>query len=414
MNYKIPALCLLGLSFLYQIFTSALSRKSIRNPVPENVADIYDEATYKNWRNYTAEKERLNVYGTIAAFALQFLLILFDAYSAVVHGITNVYSQVMLVILLFVASDALIGLPFSYIDTMLIEQKYGFNHTTRKTFVSDTVKQFIIGYLLSCSLICLLALIHRSLGDWILILFTAVLAVFVLLMTFLNPIFTKIFNKFTPLPEGSLRGKLTALLEKYGYRVKSIDVMDASRRSTKSNAYFTGFGRMKTIVLFDTLLDAMDEDEVCAIFAHEMGHGLHRDTLKMQLMNLLNIVMIVVLLWLTVRTPAIYGSFGFGTVNYAFAFILLALSELPVFQPLLGLITNAYSRHAEYCADRQAVRDGYGEPLARSLKKLCKENFADLSPSPLLVKLTYSHPPISQRLRAIEEAIAALPQRAAK
>ena len=126
---------------------------------------------------------------------------------------------------------------------------------------------------------------HKSLGDWMIVVFTAVMTLLVLGISFLSPILTKIFNKFTPLEDGELKDKLTALLEKHGYKVRAIQVMDASRRSTKSNAYFTGFGKMKTIVLYDTLIEQMTTDEICAVFAHEMGHGLHKDTLKNQIFS---------------------------------------------------------------------------------------------------------------------------------
>ena len=224
-----------------------------------------------------------------------------------------------------------------------------------------------------------------------------------LFFSFLYPFFSKIFNKFTPLEDGELKQRLTALLEKNGYQVRAIQVMDASRRSTKSNAYFTGFGKMKTIVLFDTLVQAMTPDEICAVFAHEMGHGLHRDTLKNQVLTFLQVLILGALAWLTLRTPAIFSSFGFSQINYGFALILIMSVEFALIAPLFGLFTSWVSRRAEYRADAQAVKEGCGEALVSALKKLAKENFSNLAPSPLLVKLEYSHPTLSQRIDAIEK-----------
>ena len=232
--------------------------------------------------------------------------------------------------------------------------------------------------------------------------FTAVMTVLVLGIAFLSPVLTKIFNKFTPLADGELKDKLTALLEKHGYKVRAIQVMDASRRSTKSNAYFTGFGKMKTIVLYDTLVEKMTTDEICAVFAHEMGHGLHKDTLKNQIFSTIQMFLMAVLAWLTLRTPEIFTSFGFDGINYGFAFVLIGF-EFALFSPLFSLLVNAYSRKAEYRADQQAVKEGYGAALISGLKKLTRENFGELAPDPLLVKLTYSHPTLSQRITAIEE-----------
>ena len=191
------------------------------------------------------------------------------------------------------------------------------------------------------------------------------------------------------------------LLEKHGYQVKAIEVMDASRRTTKLNAYFTGFGKLKTIVLYDNLVNAMTPEEICAVFSHELGHGLHKDVLKQQIMNFGNLLLMAVVVWLAIRVPGLHEAFGFDGVNYGFAYILLAVG-LGLVQPLTGMAMNAYSRFAEYRADRQAVEEGYGVPMVAALKKLAKENFAHLAPSRVNVVLEYSHPPLSDRIARIE------------
>ena len=160
---------------------------------------------------------------------------------------------------------------------------------------------------------------------------------------------------------------------------------------------------MKTIVLYDTLVQSMTTDEICAVFAHEMGHGLHKDTLKNQILSFVQMLILGVLAWLTLRSPEIFRSFGFDTVNYGFAIFLIMGVEFALIAPLFGLLVNWHSRKAEYRADAQAVKEGYGASLVSALKKLAKENFADLSPHPLLVKLEYSHPTLSQRIEAIEK-----------
>ena len=286
---------------------------------------------------------------------------------------------------------------------MKIEQKYGFNKTTIKTLIMDTVKETILSVILLFGLICLFILLHQALHDFVLLVFAVVLFGLVLVFTFLSPVFSKIFNKFTPLPEGELRNKLVDMLEKHGYHVRDIKVMNASKRTTKSNAYFTGFGKSKTIVLYDNLLKIVDDDEIVAIFAHEMGHGLHKDTLKGSLLSLLNIFIIVVLGWLLVKFPVIHQDFGFLSVNYGFALILLMDCLLPLISILLGLIGSIHSRKAEYRADEQAYQEGYGNQLISALKKLTRENFGDLSPHPLVVLLHYSHPTLLQRYKHIEE-----------
>jgi STE24 endopeptidase len=176
--------------------------------------------------------------------------------------------------------------------------------------------------------------------------------------------------------------------------------MDASRRTTKVNAYFTGFGKMKTIVLYDNLLTSMTEDEICAIFAHELGHGLHKDVLKSQLLNIVYMLLIGAMAFGVLSVPALYSEFGFGEINYGFTYILLGIG-LSVLQPLTGLAINAFSRSHEYRADRQAVAEGYGVAMISAFKKLAKDNFSHLSPSKINVVLEYSHPPISDRVDAV-------------
>ena len=178
--------------------------------------------------------------------------------------------------------------------------------------------------------------------------------------------------------------------------------MDASRRTTKLNAYFTGFGKMKTIVLFDNLVNAMTVKEICAVFAHELGHGIHKDVLKNQLFSILSYTVMGLTALLLVKFPAFYSQFGFSEINYGFTFILLGIL-LNLIQPLLSLITNANSRKAEYKADDQAVIEGYGEEMISAFKKLAKENFANLAPSKLNVLLEYSHPPLNLRIENVRK-----------
>ena len=403
MNYKLIVLILLTVEYLYSLLLIVFRIRSMKNPVPANVADVYDPDTYRKWRNYKGEKSRLSVISETASFIIAFLLMALDAYAAFAGLFPQTLFLQMLEVLLLGALSELPLIPLSYYDTMGIEEKYGFNRTTRKTFCLDQVKGFLIGLLISLIIGSLLLWIHQALGDLMIVVFAAAVTALILAIAFLYPFLSRIFNKFTPLEDGELKEKLTGLLEKHGYKVRAIQVMDASRRTTKSNAYFSGFGKMKTIVLFDTMLEQMTTDEICAVFAHEMGHGLHKDTLRNQGLSFLQMLVIGVLAWLTLRTPELWPAFGFDSVNYGFAMILIMGVEFALIAPLFGLLTNYLSRRAEYRADRQAVQEGYGEELISALKKLSRENLSDLAPSPLLVKLEYSHPTLSQRIEAIRK-----------
>ena len=405
MNYKLLFLFLFTLEHVYQLVLNLVQARSANNPTPANVADVYDAETYQKWRAYHGEKSKLTIWRTIASWALTMVLLACNFHAAAASIFPQgVFMQMLGVVLAQTLVETVVFLGFSWVDTMVIEQKYGFNRSTVKTFVIDQIRGFIIEMVLSVLLLSLLAWLHISMGDWVVVLFTGVVFALTLGISFLyGPVFSRLGNKFVPLEDGELKDKLMALLNKHGYQVKAIEVMDASRRTTKLNAYFTGFGKLKSIVLFDNLLNAMSTDEIVAVFAHELGHGLNKDVLKQQIMNLGNLLLMAIAVWLTVREPAMHEAFGFAEVNYGFAFVLLG-GLLGLIQPLTGMAMNAYSRHAEYRADAQAVKEGYGEALIGGLKQLAKENFSNLAPSKALVVLEYSHPPLSERIAAFEKA----------
>ena len=406
MNRKLLILILMTLQHIYQLVLHIVQNRSANNPTPANVADVYDRETYEKWKRYSAEKGRLGLVSTVISWVMMLVLLCTNAFAAVAALFpAGVFMQLLAVLLFHAVVEALVNAGLNYVSIMIIEEKYGFNRSTVKTFVTDQLRDLLLELLLSVALIWILSGLHRGLGDWMILLFAGVVFCITLLISFLYPIFSRIGNKFVPLEEGELRDKLMALLNKHGYQVKAIEVMDASRRTTKLNAYFTGFGKMKTIVLYDNLVNTMSTDEICAVFAHELGHGLHKDVLKQQVMNFGNLLLMAVVVWLAVREPMLHEAFGFTQVNYGFAYILLGVG-LGLVQPLTGMAMSAYSRFAEYRADRQAVEEGYGEALINGLKLLAKENFSHLAPAKLLVVLEYSHPPLSERIAAIEQALA--------
>ena len=410
MNYKLVALIAVAIAFLFDTYMEWLKMKSAGREIPDNVKDIYDEESYRKWLAYYREKMKVSFIRHIVMYLITFVIIGLDVYANIIKqlSLTGDYLAAIGVLVADMLISLIYSVPCEYADSMVVEQKYGFNRMTKKTFFTDQIKDVIIGLALTCGICCLFILIHHALGAWLLPAFTGVMLIFVLLLVFLSPAIGKIHNKFEPLPEGELRERLTRLLSENGCTVKAINVMDGSKRSSKANAYFSGFGRSKTIVLYDTLLEQMSDDEIVAVFAHEMGHNKHKDTLKMYGMNILNIVVYVLLAWALVSMPEIYRDFGFDRVNYGFAFFLLSTVCLSLLSPLLGLFSSAFSRRFEYAADRFAAENGYGEALASALKVLSKNSFSCLTPHPLLVALTSSHPTVSQRIAALEKESGAL------
>ena len=390
---------------LYGIVLNIVQHRSASNPTPENLKDVYDDETYAKWKKYEAEHSRFSILSSTVTGIVMLALLATDAYSAVAALLpAGDHTGLISVIVFATLVTTVFEIIESYVTNMVIEQKYGFNKTTTKTFVADRIRSFLLNLLIS-TLICYVILGSYSLvGVWMIPIFAGAMFCFSLLISFLYPILSRIGNKFTPLEEGELRESLESLLTKHGYKVKAIEVMDASKRTTKLNAYFTGFGKLKTIVLYDNLVNSMTPDEICAVFAHELGHGLYKDVQKLQLINLVNMALMGTVAYLAVSIPELHTAFGFEGVNYGFAYLLMG-SGLGIVQPFMSLIINGRSRFGEYRADRQAVSEGYGEAMISALKKLARENFAHLSPSKINVILEYTHPPLAERIAAVEKEL---------
>lgn len=406
MNLRLLIIIAVVFSGIYNTVLNIVRFRSASNPTPASVSDVYDSETYAKWKRYSAEHSILNLVSDAIGFVISLMLLLTNLYALFASIFPmGIFWQMFAVILLETIVSTVVDCIVSYISTMKIEEKYGFNKSSMKTFLFDRIRSLILSFLLSLGLSGLIiALNNSSIGDWMILVVTALLFIFTLIISFLYPVFSRIGNKFTPLEEGELKDNLMALLTKHGYKVKSIEVMDASRRTTKLNAYFTGFGKMKTIVLYDNLVNSMSTEEICAVFAHELGHGLNKDVLKNQILNIANLLIMVLIAWICVKEPTFYTEFGFTDVNYGFAYILIG-ALLGFIQPITSLLINLSSRRAEYRADRQAVLEGYGEAMIAALKKLARDNFSHLAPSKLNVALEYSHPPLANRIEAVQNLI---------
>ena len=402
--FKIIALVLIGIIFLFTLFINVRSYLARKRPIPEEIKDVYDEETYRKWKAYSADKILVKMIVSIVSTIVTIPLIVADVFALASKNIDNHYFSTLIVLAIYVGVSLVIALVGDYFLKIKVEGKYGFNKSTMKTFIGDCVRKSLITIFLFAGLTLLFIGIYESMGDYVLLLFSGILFAFILLVGFIFPLLSKASNRFMSLEEGELRTRLMGLLTKNGYVVKDIKVMDASRRTSKSNAYFTGFGKTKTIVLYDNMLKTLSEDEIVAVFAHEMAHGLHKDSLKRSALSLFNIVVLVILTWLLVRFPEIYKDFGYNDVNYGMAVILLLECLVPVVFTFLSIPTQALSRYQEFKADEAAVKEGYGDQLVSGLKKIYKDSLGDLNPDPLVVTLSYSHPTLHQRIKNIEKA----------
>lgn len=387
---------------VYEWFLTYIDIKGADRALPDNVKDVYNEEEFNKWKAYNKENIKLGIVEDITSKILSFCLIAFNLYAFIFYFFqVNDYLKYLCLIVTVTFLETLISVPFDYYDTFVIEEKYGMNKSTRLTFVLDLIKSLVIGIVLSFIFISIIKYLYDRFGNNGAILIIIVTIWIALLLAVCIMQILKIFNKFTPLEEGELKDKLIALCKKYDIEVKKIVVKDASRRTTRANAFCTGLGKKKTISLDDNLVKDYTIDQIVAVFAHEFAHAKYKHTIKTLPFGILKTVFMLIIFIALLNFESVSLSFGFHERNYMIAQLVLVFITWPI-DILLDYIGNSLSRKHEYEADAFAAREGYGEMLISALKKLNKESLSDINPHPLIVKLTYSHPTLSERITAIK------------
>ena len=400
---KIIIIAIFLLMELFGFLLEFLNYKNRNAPLPENVKDVYDEETYTKKTAYEMDNLRLRIISGICGLGIMLAVLAFNLHYFF-FDLLNIESLYLRVYFMF-AMVSLISLPlgilFGAIKTFKIEAKYGFNKSTVGTFIGDIVKQQLIMGVVVLGLLSLFMLLHGALDNWVFLIFFFVLVAVMLFIVFFMHFFSKIFNKFTPIEEGSLKEKIDALAIKTNFPVKRVFSMDASRRSTKLNAYFTGFGRNRTIVLYDTLIEKFTEEEVISVLAHEIGHAKKRHTLISMPMSFSVMALLLLAAYFVVNQGAISTAFGFTELNIAFNLFVLMILASPVLT-LLQIPRMAVSRAFEYTADAYETRYAGKKTAISALKKLYREDYGNLTPHPFVVLIRHSHPTLTQRIAGIE------------
>ena len=397
------------LEFAVSSVLSWLNGKWMTHPVPSVLEGLYDEEKYRKQQDYMRVNKRIAWIERCVMLVIT-MAVLLTGVLGWLDDLTAKWSHSLLLQLLiffaiYVVASAIISLPFSYYDTFVIEERFGFNKTTRKTFWLDTLKSLLLTLFLGGLLLSVVYLLYSYLGQAFWLWATGVIAVFMLFFSlFYSNLIVPLFNKQKPLENGPLRTAIEEAAGKMGFSIKNIYVIDGSKHSTKANAYFTGFGMKKRVVLYDTLIEQLTTEEIVAVLSHELGHYKHHDTIKN---TILSILMVAVNLWvfsLLVDNPDLSHALG-GTRDHSFALSLIAFSLL--FSPIdlvLDPILNGFSRRCEYRADAFATQNDYGEALISGLKKLSANTLSNLTPHPAMVWMEYSHPTLAQRIEAIMKA----------
>ncbi len=402
---EIFILSLIIVTFIFDSFLSILNYRNKDAKIPEEVKDVYDEDEYQKWHQYNMENFRLSMISKLVNLVVIICFLLFEVFPIFFKLASNLSSSIYLQTLIFLGIygliDFIIGIFFSYYRQFSIEERYGFNKSTIKTFIGDKIKAIILTIILGGGLITLLLSLYKNTGDtFYLFAWLAIIAIILFINLFYVKLFVPIFNKLRPLEDGELKDKIVEFAENVGYEISKISIIDASKRSTKLNAFFSGFGKMKQVVLFDTLLDKMNTDQIVSVLAHEIGHSKHKHIIKNLFMMLIQISLFLFVLLYSVNTLS--QTFGFNNVNFGFGLIIFMLLLSPI-SIIIEAITSPISRRFEYQADRYATINGYKNEMQEALKILSRENFANLTPHPLFVAIKYSHPPTAYRIRAIQK-----------
>ena len=403
--FKFILLGLILLEYAWSLVTHFLTESQRKKPLPDCVKGIYDDEQYARWVAYTKEKKRMRFYHNIFMTLFTLAVFAFDAFAWVYNaiGVTGTWGAVILMVAFAVVSH-LLELPTSYYFTFVIEEKYGFNKSTKKTFWFDQLKSLILNVILNTALMLFANNLQRLMGMWMALGMFVGLMLVMVVTSFFSLFFQKLFYKFTPLPEGELRDRLMGLFAAHGYTAKEIYVMNASKRTTRANAFCTGLGKGKKIALFDNLVEGYTEDEITAVFAHELGHAKHRDTLKLVGLQAIIYAAMSLLITFMLTSETVSLALGFDTYNAAGAFIALSAVVLGPVMTILMAPINILSRRFERAADTFAVDNGLGDPLVDALTRLHRDSLADLNPHPFLSAIGDSHPTLGERIQVVRSA----------
>jgi STE24 endopeptidase len=400
-------LAIVCVNFLFDQVLDYLNTKKFNDPIPKALKDVYDETEYKKSQNYKADTNKINQWSSWLSFIGIVLFLVFDGFAYVDNLARSFTSHPVLVALLFfgiitLASD-IISTPFNYYSTFVIEEKYGFNKMTKKTFWLDKLKGLSLGSILGGLLLSLIIWFYQMFPENFWIYALIIVALFSVVMNmFYAKLIVPLFNKQTPLEEGSLRDKIESYAKSVGFKLDNIFVIDGSKRSTKANAYFSGFGSQKRITLYDTLIKDLEEEEIVAVLAHEVGHYKHKHIIY----NLgISIALTGLTLWLLsifINSPLLSEALGVKEVSFHIGLVAFGLLYSPI-STFTGFVMNILSRKFEYQADNYAKNTYKATHLIHALKRLTQKSLSNLTPHPLYVAVNYSHPSLLQRVNNLEK-----------
>ena len=407
--YFIFIISALIVEFILARITGYLNITSLSPELPEEFKNSYDESKYQNSQHYVRTNEKFDIVSGTFDFLFIMCVILFGLFNVLDVFVRSIGLQSetingLLFFGIFMIFQDIISTPFSLYRHFVIEERFGFNKMTIKTFVIDKIKGLFLMILIGIPLLGIILYFFESFGDIAWFYAWAIVSAFILV---LQPLFTTfiapLFNTFTPLEEGELKDSINSYSKKVQFPISRIDIMDGSKRSSHSNAYFSGIGKRKRIALYDTLVEKQSAQEILAIVAHEVGHYKKRHIQKGIVLSIISSGFMFFMLSVFMKNPQLFAVFSMEKLSVYGSLVFFQILFSPI-NMLLSLFTNILSRKNEFEADKYSA-ETTGNPLhlISGLKKLTVENLGNLTPHPLNVFLNYSHPPVLQRIRALSQ-----------
>lgn len=394
---------ILLLQFLIETVLDYLNAKKYGDPIPKDLKDVFDTEEYQKSQDYQKTNYRFGLLSSIFSIVLTLVFLIFGGFEWADQLARNFSENKIIITLIFfgiitIGSDILTT-PFSLYQTFVIEERFGFNKSTIKIFFTDKLKGWLMMAVLGGGVITLAMWFFEWSGQFFWIyLWGLVTAIIVFMNLFYSKLIVPLFNKQTPLEEGSLKNKIKAYATKVGFDLQNIYVIDGSKRSTKANAYFSGFGKEKRVTLFDTLIKDLEEEEIVAVLAHEVGHYKRKHILFNLTASILVLGLTLFILSLFINNPEVSMSIGVKQPSFHAALIGFGILYSPISE-LTSLVMNFLSRKFEFQADDYAKSTFEASSLITSLKKLSKNSLSNLTPHPAYVFMHYSHPPLIERIK---------------
>ena len=391
------------LQFLVETVLDYLNAKHYGDPIPEALKDVFEPEEYQKSQAYQKTNYRFGLLTSTFSLFLTLSFLVFGGFEWTDQLARTFTDNKVFITLIFfgiitVGSD-LLTTPFSYYQTFVIEERFGFNKSTRSLFVIDKLKGWAMMAVLGGGVVSLAIWFFQWAGAYFWIYLWGVVTLIIIFMNlFYSKLIVPLFNKQTPLEAGSLKSKIENYATKVGFELKNIFVIDGSKRSTKANAYFSGFGKEKRVTLYDTLIKDLDEKEIVAVLAHEVGHYKRKHIVFNLLASILVLGLTLFLLSLFVNNPDVSRAIGVSQPSFHAALISFGILYSPISE-FTALVMNFLSRKFEYQADNYAKSTYAAQPLITSLKKLSKHNLSNLTPHPAYVFMHYSHPPLIRRIK---------------